>query len=401
MGECEFDNGGYFIMKGNERVIVSQLRGVYNKPFTYEQKQSDKYRYVTEMRSMSEFTGHSILIKLLYNYEYDAVYVQVPFFLEPVPIGIIIKALYFTDKDIMNSIPCECKKTKRILRKIINMTIVINDIDGKEFFESIGEGDWDTLSEEEREEWRIKSVRENAINYLSGICSTQMSNNELYEYIIYNLETDMFPHLSIVSNRKEKFLTLINMLRKLIMVITGKRLVDNKDDFSNKRVETPGILFSELFKQLFKKFMLNVTSSIQNKKHLPDITSIVARYSSDITKGMSYCLGTGNWGVQKNNYIRQGVVQILSRLSYGATLSHLRRVAIPIGKESKNSQIRQIHPSQIMFICPSETPEGGSVGIVLNLSLLTTVSTSTSSIIIAELIEELDYVKTMKNVDIY
>ena len=401
MGECEFDNGGYFIMKGNERVIVSQLRGVYNKPFTYEQKQGEKYRYVTEMRSMSEFTGHSILIRLLYNHENDSIYLQIPFFVEPIPIGIIIKALCFTDEDIVNSIPCYCKKTQRIIRRIINMTIMINDIDGKEFFESYGEGDWDTFTDNEKKEWRIKSIKENAIKYLSNICSTQMSNDELYEYIIYILENDMFPHLSILSDRKEKFLTIINMLKKLIMVITGKRLVDNRDDFSNKRVETPGILFSELFKQLFKKFMLNVTSSIQNKKHLPDITSIVTRYSSDITKGLSYCLGTGNWGVQKNNYIRQGVVQILSRLSYGATLSHLRRISIPIGKESKNSQIRQIHPSQIMFICPSETPEGGSVGIVLNLSLLTVVSNSTSSIIIREIIEELDYVKIINDVDIH
>lgn len=401
MGECEFDNGGYFIMKGNERVIVSQLRNVYNKPFTYEQKQTEKYRYVTEMRSMSEFTGHSILIRLLYNHENDSIYLQVPFFVEPIPIGIIIKALCFTDEDIINNIPCNCKKTKRILRRIINMTIVINDIDGKEFFEKNGEGDWDTLSDEEKKKWRIQSIRENAIKYLSNICSTQMNNTELYEYTVYNLENDMFPHLSILSDKKEKFLTIINMLKKLIMVIIGKRLVDNRDDFSNKRIETPGILFSELFKQLFKKFMLNVTSSIQNKKHLPDITSIVTRYSSDITKGMSYCLGTGNWGVQKNNYIRQGVVQILSRLSYGATLSHLRRISIPIGKESKNSQIRQIHPSQIMFICPSETPEGGSVGIVLNLSLLTTVTTSTSPIIIRELIEEFEYIKIIKNVNIH
>ena len=69
----------------------------------------------------------------------------------------------------------------------------------------------------------------------------------------------------------------------------------------------------------------------------------------DITKGFLHCFGTGNWGVPKNSYVRQGVAQILSRLSYGATVSSLRRVAIPVGKESKNAAIRQINPSQIMF----------------------------------------------------
>lgn len=61
-----------------------------------------------------------------------------------------------------------------------------------------------------------------------------------------------------------------------------------------------------------------------------------------------------NWGVQKNNYIRTGVSQVLARMNYGSTLSHLRRCVIPIGKEGKNAKIRQTHPSQIMYLCPNE-----------------------------------------------
>ena len=52
--------------------------------------------------------------------------------------------------------------------------------------------------------------------------------------------------------------------------------------------------------------------------------------------------------------MRTGVSQVLSRLTYSATLSHLRRVVIPIGKEGKNTKLRQIHTSQIMFMCPAE-----------------------------------------------
>ena len=62
-----------------------------------------------------------------------------------------------------------------------------------------------------------------------------------------------------------------------------------------------------------------------------------------------------NWGVQKNNnYFRTGVSQVLARMNYGSTLSHLRRCVIPIGKEGKNAKIRQTHPSQIMYLCPNE-----------------------------------------------
>ena len=96
---------------------------------------------------------------------------------------------------------------------------------------------------------------------------------------------------------------------------------------------------------------------------------------------------TGSWGVQKNSYIRTGVSQVLARMNYGSTLSHLRRVVIPIGKEGKNAKIRQTHQSQIMYLCPNETPEGQSIGIVLNLSLLTKVTKRIRTVIVKEIIE--------------
>jgi len=47
---------------------------------------------------------------------------------------------------------------------------------------------------------------------------------------------------------------------------------------------------------------------------------------------------------------RQGVSQIMSRLTYSSMVSHLRRVIIPVGKEGKNVKIRQIHPTQVFFV---------------------------------------------------
>ena len=111
----------------------------------------------------------------------------------------------------------------------------------------------------------------------------------------------------------------------------------------------------------------------------------------------SFSRFTGNWGVQKNNYVKSGVVQVLSRLSYGATLSHMRRVNIPMGKETKNSAIRQINSSQIMFICPAETPEGASVGIVLNLSLLTRVSECFPTHLVKSVLDECEHLVLVRD----
>ena len=76
-----------------------------------------------------------------------------------------------------------------------------------------------------------------------------------------------------------------------------------------------------------------------------------------ITVGINHCFATGNWGVPKSNYIRTGVSQILNRLSYNSFISHLNRILVQIGKEGKNTKVRQVHCSQIGFICSHETPE--------------------------------------------
>ena len=66
---------------------------------------------------------------------------------------------------------------------------------------------------------------------------------------------------------------------------------------------------------------------------------------------------------------RKGVSQSLNRINTISYLSHLRRINTPIRKDGKVAKPRQIHNSQWMKICPSETPEGQQCGLVKNLSI--------------------------------
>ena len=45
--------------------------------------------------------------------------------------------------------------------------------------------------------------------------------------------------------------------------------------------------------------------------------------------------------------------QVLNRLTYASTLSHLRRINSPIGREGKLAKPRQLHNSQWGMICPA------------------------------------------------
>ena len=93
-----------------------------------------------------------------------------------------------------------------------------------------------------------------------------------------------------------------------------------------------------------------------------------------ITNGMLKCFLSERWGAVKTLYTRPGFSQVLARLSYCDTISHLRRISIPIENSAKAIKVRYANSSQAMFICPTETPEGQSVGIVLNMAVSACVS---------------------------
>lgn len=413
-GECEYDSGGYFVVKGKERVLVPQLRGVYNIPLVLKQKDRDKFKYIAEMRSMSEETGHSVLIQALIGADDRTLVFSLPYIKEHIPIGVVFKALgYITGEQIRDLIGLNCDMTERYIRLIIRDAFFCDEeSDGLPLFlkqddkkpikdqrthEEL-ENIWDSLEDNDKLVWKNIMTTNRALDYIGKFTLHTLKEEERRVYALQVVESELFPHMGITSTLKEKAYLLGTIVNKLLSTSVGMRKDDDRDDYKNKRVESAGVLCRDLFRQLFKKFTMAIVTSIEKKKQNPDAMSIISRLPI-ITNGLRHCFGTGNWGVPKNSYIRCGVAQILSRLSYGATLSNLRRVTIPVGKESKNSKIRQIHPSQIMYLCPSETPEGQPVGIVLNLSLLTKISAKFPTVLAKEVIEDCEELIILRDFD--
>jgi hypothetical protein len=325
-GECEWDSGGYFLIKGKERVLIGQIRGIYNQPIVLSQKSSDKYKYVCEIRSMSEETGHSVLTQVKIGADDRTLVFSLPLIKELIPIGIVFKALgYTTTEQIIDIIGVDMNKHPKLARYI---KYVIRDA----FF--------------------IKT-QEDALNYISQFTIHVIKDDKKISYTSQVVENELLPHMGIFTSIKEKTYFLGHMVNKLLNTVVGLRKEDDRDNYANKRVEMAGVLCCELFRTLFKRFVKSLELQIEKKKQKPDILNIISRTNS-ISVGLRSCFATGNWGVAKNNYIRTGVSQVLSRLSFGASLSHLRRITIPIGKEGKNAKIRQIHSSQFGFICPTE-----------------------------------------------
>lgn len=354
LGECGFDCMGYFIIKGKERVIVSQQRGNYNQIYVYnfnQSKANNKYKYISEIRSMSEETGHSVLVQAKMSVDNKTITFSLPYISKQIPAGIIFKSLgYMEDSQIISLISLGNNNS---IKKYIKYIL--------------------------RDSFFIKT-QEEALEYI-GKCSVHnIQKDKRIQYALQVVKTELFPHLGITSTNIEKALLCGKLVNKLIYTNIGVRKVDDRDNISNKRVETVGVLLGDLFRTLLKRFIKTLEIQLQKR---PDIIWLITKINT-ITNGIKHCFATGNWGVQKNAYIRTGVSQILSRLTYGATLSHLRRIVIPIGKEGKNAKIRQIHPSQYGFQCPLETPEGQTAGIVTNFTNFALVSNQESTIIVRE-----------------
>jgi hypothetical protein len=289
-----------------------------------------------EIRSLSEETGHSVFVQMRIIEHQNKVVLILPCMTQGIPLGYIFYIYGFSEE--------EWEKILRINvgQKRMEAPIV------KKIIENI------------KMEYNRFNSKEECMEYISKYSihiasySGNRENNKNISYIYQVLYTEIFPHLGIESLRGSRGMFLGHMLSKIVMVMLGERSYDDRDHINNKRLETSGYLLSELFRTLYKRFFRSLEPLLLKRC---DILVVISKLNI-ITQGIQHCFLTGNWGFPKSSYIRTGVSQILNRLSYNATLSHLRRILIPIGKEGKNTKIRQVHPSQIGFICPHETPEG-------------------------------------------
>jgi DNA-directed RNA polymerase II subunit RPB2 len=181
----------------------------------------------------------------------------------------------------------------------------------------------------------------------------------------------------------------------MIRIYLGYDTYDNRDSYINKRVDTPGVLMSNLFRQCYGKMTKELKIAIEKELNLwrgnanIPISNIISDISihrffkqSLLESWIKYSLSTGNWGIKSIGTfqnIKQGVSQVLNRMSYASTLSHLRRINTAMEKNGKLVQPRKLDNSQIDMICPAETPEGSSVGLVKNMALSTNISIAMNS----------------------
>lgn len=179
-------------------------------------------------------------------------------------------------------------------------------------------------------------------------------------------------------NFRQKVIYIAHIIRRVLQTVNDRTLLDDKDYYGNKRLELAGSLLSLLFEDLFKRFNSDLKRQADMILSKPNRASsfdpIKFLRTDTITQGFVHAISTGNWVLKRFKMDRAGVTQVLSRLSYVSALGMMTRVSSQFEKTRKVSGPRSLQPSQWGMMCPADTPEGEACGLVKNLALLSHVT---------------------------
>ena len=386
-GECKMDPGGYFIINGSEKTCLAQERAAENQINCFDvSKHNNKWSIVAEIKSVPDWKcispkQISMMISSKNNGFGHSIMIQIPRIKQPVPIFIVFRALgVLTDKDICSKIilNLDDKNNSKMLEELKGSIVDANKV----------------LTQEASLAYITQFVMYTPLHMDkdTGIRKKGEFTNEV-------INNDLFPHC---HTHEQKIYLLGYMTNKLLRCYFGEIPPDDRDSYLNKRIDLTGTLLNNLFRNYFNKLVKDMqkqiireinngswrsTEDYVNIINLTNIYKIVK--SNTIENGLKRALATGDFGIKHSNSKsnKVGVAQVLNRLTYVSSLSHLRRVNTPIDKSGKLIPPRKLHNTSWGYLCSAETPEGGSVGVVKNLSYMSHITIPSNSTSLYDFVE--------------
>ena len=336
--DCEYDPGGYFIVNGSEKYVLSLEKMVENKPLVFVKKDAGVSSYKVKVNSKSpnpNIMMQGIEINLEKNYSIN---IKVPI-LNEVSVFVLMRALGLeTDREIVKYIVYNENDIDML--NMLKISIDLSKREGKKLILNKEDAYYSLTS-------KVRVVKK----YTDK--DRKLQYDEKKEHLEALLRNAFLPHINsdhYDNPLKVKAYFLGYMINKLLNCYLGRTDPDDRDSFINKRIDMPGDLIFDLFKQYYKK-MLNDCNKFFKKRnagnHETPLNIINQIKPGNIEQGIKSAMMTGNWGKKK------GVAQMYPRLTFLQSLSFLRRVDAPPGDSStmKLTSPRHYHPSQAGFLC--------------------------------------------------
>lgn len=324
------DPGGYFIINGNERVMVMTEDLAENQPFIENSKGKPM------LRLFSRRGSYRIPISIT---ETPEGIIEVSFSrFKNIPAVLILKSLGMTkESEIARSI---AKETDSL---IVNL--------------------YEFANLQDQEEAMMKIAEQTSL---------QGTKKEILDRVKQRIDSYLLPHIGLDKNtRMEKAVTLCKLIKQFLIAKENTKNTTDKDHYANKRVRLSGDLLADLFRVNLSILVRDIQHSlqkIQKRKKFYSLKTIAK--STLFTHRVESAIATGNWIGE-----RTGVTQNMDKTNYLAILSQLQRVASTLPGEQENFLARTVHPTHYGRFCPIETPEGTEIGLRKNLAILSKIST--------------------------
>jgi DNA-directed RNA polymerase II subunit RPB2 len=362
LGECRNDYGGYFIIDGKEKCILSQEKFADNMLYVRKNKEGELYSHSCEVRSVSEDSSKPIrytsvkMIAVDASFTNEQLVVDIPNIKKPVPLFILMRALgVISDKKIIEYCLLDLDANSNMIDLFIPSVHDANKI----------------------------FTQHAALEYMR-----HLTKRTTITAVIDILMNYFLPHIG-EDNFLNKAYYIGLMVNKLLRVYMGREKPTDRDNFKFKRVETSGTLIYDLFREFFllqnRSIFLKVDKTFyyHPEKYRQNFTSLIEDNYKDIFKERTIEQGfkrgfKGDWGSDANTK-RLGLVQDINRLSWFTFISHLRKINLPLDSSSKAVGPHMLHSSQWGIIDPVDTPDGGNIGLHKHMAISTSITSGCSA----------------------
>ena len=334
IGEDPADPGGYFIVNGSERVLMTSEDLAPNKILAeYDTKYGDQIQIA---KTFSQRRGYRALVLCERNRN-GILEVSFPSVSGSINFVTLVRALGLeSDEEIVHRVSDDPEIVKFMLENL--------------------------------EAAEVDSTAE-AIETLGQRVAAGQGKNYQLKRANYVIDRYLLPHLheegvEDEEVRMNKAVYLCRMAEACFELALERRESDDKDHYANKRLKVSGDLMKDLFRTALNKLARDVKYQLEraNMRNRQLSVSTVVR-SDVLTERLEHPIATGNWVGG-----RSGVSQLVDRTDYTGVLSHLRRLRSPLSRSQPHFEARDLHATQWGRICPSETPEGPNCGLVKNFA---------------------------------
>jgi DNA-directed RNA polymerase subunit B" len=334
IGEDPADPGGYFIVNGSERVLMTSEDLAPNKILAeYDTKYGDEIQVA---KTFSQRRGYRALV-LVERTRDGLLEVSFPSVSGSVNFVTLVRALGLeSDEEIVHRVSDDPEIVKFMLENLEAADVQTEE----EAIESLGK----------------------------RVASGQGKNYQL-KRANYVIDRYLLPHLHEEGVEEEdvrinKAYYLCRMAEACFELALDRREPDDKDHYANKRLKVSGDLMKDLFRTALNKLARDVKYQLERANMRNRQLSVNTVVRSDVlTERLEHPIATGNWVGG-----RSGVSQLVDRTDFMGVLSHLRRLRSPLSRSQPHFEARDLHATQWGRICPSETPEGPNCGLVKNFA---------------------------------